>query len=90
MLSGMFTLQATHKTILQYYNAWLADLTMHESTNRGNMKPLSCSLICEWVKFSWNTVLVDMVKGLFHSCVITTSMDGSGDCAIYIRTPAWC
>jgi len=31
----------------------------------------------------WDTVSVDMVKGSFLSCVITTSTDGSDDSAIH-------
>ena len=59
----------------------------HEFTRGENMKPPSRSLLCEWVKASWAAVSVDMVKGSFLSCAITSSLDGKQDCQIHCFKP---
>lgn len=56
------------------YDTWLADPTQHEFTRGGNLKAQSHSLLCEWVKGSWDAVPVDMVENSFASCAITTSL----------------
>ena len=43
------------------------------------MKPPLHSLLCEWVKSSWDVVPTEMVKNSFTLCAITTSTDGSND-----------
>lgn len=49
----------------------------HQYTERGNLKPPSCALLCEWVKSCWEAVPNQMVKDSFISCAITTTTDGS-------------
>ena len=41
------------------YDTWLAHPDCHEYTHGGNLKPPARSLICEWVKSSWQVVPVE-------------------------------
>lgn len=65
------------------YDSWLAEPAGHQYTRGGNMKPPPRSLLCEWVKSSWDAVPTEMVKNSFTSCAITTSVDGSDDHKIH-------
>ena len=51
------------------------------------MKAPSRSLLCEWVRYSWESIPSEMVKGSFLSCAITTSTDGSQDEEIHCFKP---
>ena len=54
---------ASFKAHLRFmYDTWLADETQHEFTKGGNLKAPSRSLLCEWVKASWDAVPADVVK----------------------------
>ena len=46
-----------------------------------------CSLLCQWVKTSWNAIPVDMAKNLFTSCAISTSPDDSEHDKIHCFKP---
>ena len=61
------------------YDAWIADPAGHQYTKGGNLKPPSRTLLCQWVKSSWEAVPDQMVKDSFTACAITTSTDGSDD-----------
>ena len=65
------------------YDSWLAEPAGHQYTRGGNMKPPPRSLLCEWVKFFWDVVPIEMVIKSFTSCAITTSTDGSDDHEIH-------
>ena len=69
------------------YDTWLAEPTCHEFTKGGNLKPPSRSLLCNWVKFAWEALPVEMVKGSFKSCAITSSTDGCDDDSIHCFKP---
>ena len=69
------------------YDTWLADETQHEFTRGGNLKAPSRSLLCEWVKASWDAVPADVIKNSFASCAITTSTNGSEDEKIHCFKP---
>ena len=69
------------------YDAWLSEPSLHEFTKGGNMKAPSRSLVCEWVKSSWDAVSTEMVLGSFMSCAITTSTTGSDDNKIHCFKP---
>ena len=62
-----------------HYDTWLATPDCYEFTHGGNLKPPSQSLLCNWVKASWEAVPVKMVKESFLSCAIITSLDGTDD-----------
>ena len=47
------------------------------------MKAPSRSVICAWVKNSWDSIPSDTVKNSFKSCAITTALDGSEDSSIH-------
>lgn len=47
------------------------------------MKPPSRSLLCNWVKSSWDAISIDTIKKSFLSCAITLSTDGSKDDEIH-------
>ncbi len=47
------------------------------------MKAPSRSLICDWVKTSWDAISTELMKTSFVSCAITTSTDGSNDESIH-------
>ena len=68
---------------------WLTNLDRDENryTHGGNLKPPARSLVGEWVKISWQAVLVEMVKYFFLSCAITTNIDGSDDHNIHCFKP---
>ncbi len=65
------------------YDTWLADTSNHEFTKGGRLKPASRSLLCNWVKKSWETVSTDIIKESFVNCAITTATDGSDDDRIH-------
>lgn len=67
----------------QYYDLWLADSSKHEYTKGGNLKSPSRSLLCEWVKMSWDAVPTATVIKSFLSCAITTSPNGDDDDEIH-------
>lgn len=66
-----------------HYDTWLSHTEVHEYTKGGNLKPPSHSLICDWVKTSWQAVTPQMIKDSFVSCAITTSVTGSDDHKIH-------
>ena len=70
-----------------FYDSWLADPTEHQYTKGGNLKAPSRSLLCQWVKASWDAVPIDTVKQSFSSCAITTATDGSEDANIHCFKP---
>ena len=47
------------------------------------MKALSRSVICNWVKNSWDSIPSDTIKNSFKSYAITTALDGSEDSSIH-------
>lgn len=47
------------------------------------MKAPSCSLLCQWVKSSWDAVSQATITKSFLICAITTSIDGSDDDEIH-------
>ena len=70
-----------------HYDTWLAEPAGHQYTKEGNLKPPSCSLLCEWVKSCWEAVPSQMVKESFTFCAITTSISGSEDEKIHCFKP---
>ena len=66
-----------------HYDTWLSEPSCHEFTRNGNMKAPSRSVICDWVKNSWDSIPSDTVKNSFKSCAITTALDGSEDSSIH-------
>ena len=75
---------APFKTLLRkHYDTWLSEPACHEYTAGGNMKAPSRSLLCHWVKSSWDAISTEMIKKSFKSCAITTSADGSEDNLIH-------
>ena len=66
---------------------WLSEPSLHEFTKAGNMKAPSRSLVCEWVKSSWEAVSTEMIRGSFMSCAITTSTSGNDDDQIHCFKP---
>ena len=75
------------KFLRNKYDTWLSDLSGHEYTKGGNLKPPSRSLLCEWVKASWELIPVETIKKLFISCAITTQTDGRDDDKIHCFKP---
>ena len=57
------------------------------SQRGGNMKPPQRSLLCDWVRVSWECVSREMIKESFMSCAITTSPSGSDDDQIHCFKP---
>ena len=57
------------------------------STHVEDLKAPSHSLLCEWVKSTWELVSIEMVKDSFLSCAITTAIDGSDNSNIHCFTP---
>ena len=60
-----------------HYDTWLSHAEVHEYTKGGNLKPPSRSLICDWVKSSWQALSPEMIKESFVFCAMTTSVTGS-------------
>ena len=71
----------------QCYDTWLAEPSVYEYTKGGNMKPPARSLLCDWIKSSWNAVPNEMVRDSFLSCAITTPTSGSKDDRIHCFKP---
>ena len=67
----------------RHYDTWLSCPAVHEYTKGGNLKPPSRSLICDWVKSSWEDLPQEAIKKSFVSCAIATSLDGSDDHKIH-------
>ena len=65
------------------YDSWLADPAGHQYTRGGNLKHLSRTLLCQWVKSSWEAAPTQMVKDSFITCTITTSTNGNDDNRIH-------
>ena len=55
--------------ISAHYDTWLSEPSCHEFTRNGNMKAPSRSVICDWVKNSWDSIPSDTVKNSFKSGV---------------------
>ena len=66
------------------YDAWLSEPSF---TKGGNMKPPQRSLLCDWVRVSWECVSRGMIKESFMSCAITTFPSGSDDDQIHCFKP---
>ena len=66
------------------YDTWLSEPSLHEFTKGGNMKPPQRSLLCDWVRNSWECISREMIKESFMSCAITTSPSGSDDDKIHV------
>ena len=79
---------ACFKSHMRSHDTWLAAPECHQYTKGGNMKAPSRSLLCEWVKSSWDAVSIELVKESFLSCAMTTSTDGSDDDKIHCLKPA--
>ena len=69
------------------YDTWLSEPSLHEFTKGGNMKPPQRSLLCDWVRNSWECISREMIKESFMSCAITTSPSGSDDDKIHCFKP---
>ena len=52
-----------------------------------NMKPLSRSLLCKWVKDAWDAIPSEAITKSFLSCAITTSINGQHDHEIHCFKP---
>ena len=74
-------------SIRSLYDSWLSDPTGNHFTKGGNLKAPSRSLLCQWVKASWDALPSDTVKKSFSSCAITTATDGSEDENIHCFKP---
>ena len=66
-----------------HYDEWLANPDLHEFTRSGNLKHPSRTVLCEWVKLSWNAVSDETIRKSFLSCAITGATDGSEDDRIH-------
>ena len=76
------------RAMRSHYDTWLTQPANFEYTQGGNVKPPSRTLLCDWVKSSWESVSVEMIKNSFKSCAITTSTDGSEDDKIHCFQPS--
>uniref|UniRef100_A0A1X7TK98 DDE-1 domain-containing protein n=1 Tax=Amphimedon queenslandica TaxID=400682 RepID=A0A1X7TK98_AMPQE len=70
-------------TLRSHYDTWLSEPSLHEFTKGGNMKAPSRSLLCKWVKSSWDAVSQATITKSFLIRAITTSIDGSDDDEIH-------
>lgn len=61
------------------YDTWLSEPSAQQFTKGGNMKAPSRSLLCEWVKSSWEAISSETIKKSFRTCAITLPLDGSQD-----------
>ena len=52
------------------------------------MKQPSISIVCEWVKNSWQRVKSDSIVKSFKKCGISNALDGSEDDVLYEESDA--
>lgn len=69
-----------------HYDEWLVNPDIHEFAKSGNLKCPPRTLVCEWVRSSWNAVPVEAIKKSFLSCAITCATDGTEDRQIHCFT----
>ena len=48
-------------------------------TSAGNMRAASLTIVCEWVKDTWQNIPSEMVVRSFKKCGISNAMDGTED-----------
>lgn len=65
------------------YDVWLSEPALHEFTKGGNIKPPSRSLLCEWIKASWESISEETIRNSFLSCAVTTNTNGNEDHLIH-------
>lgn len=58
------------------YDTWLSEPSLREYTKGGNPRPPARSLVCNWVKQSWDAIPSSTIKESFVSCAISTSSTG--------------
>ena len=64
--------------IQEFYDKWLAN-AKHEFTAAGNMKPVPCRKIVQWVVKAWEEFSSDMITSSMKSCGLGLPVDGSED-----------
>jgi hypothetical protein len=67
------------------YNQWM-DEAIKEYTPSGKIKRPSYSLVANWVKESWDSIDIDMIKRSFKCCGVSNATDGSEDNLIFDLT----
>ena len=60
------------------YNEWMVE-TIKELTPTGKFKRLSYETVANWVKDSWSTVDVNLIRRSFKCCGISNKRDGTED-----------
>src|SRR5215204_3775835 len=67
------------------YNQWM-DETIKKYTSSDKIKRPSYSLVVNWVKESWNSIDINMIKHSFKCCGISNASDRSEDNLIFDLT----
>ena len=60
------------------YNEWMVE-TIKELTPTGKFKRLSYETVANWVKDSWSTVDVNLIRRSFKCCGISNKRNGTED-----------
>ena len=61
------------------YDEWLETVGIHQGIDAGNLKPLPCSTIVNWILDSWNELPSEIIRKSFKACALTSATDGSED-----------
>src|SRR5215204_1737097 len=67
------------------YNQWI-DKAIKEYTPSDKIKRPSYSLVANWIKESWDSIDINMIKYSFKCCGILNASDGSEDNLIFDLT----
>ena len=69
------------------WTKWIEAPT-HHVTLTGRVKRPSISIVCEWVKNSWQWVKSETTVKSFKKCGISNALDGSEDDILYEESDA--
>uniref|UniRef100_A0A1X7V213 DDE-1 domain-containing protein n=1 Tax=Amphimedon queenslandica TaxID=400682 RepID=A0A1X7V213_AMPQE len=75
-------------TVRIQHDVWLAEPSAHQYTRGVNLKPPSCTLVCQWVKSAWDAVPIETVKKSFLSCAINMPLDRKEDDKVHCFKPS--
>ncbi|CAI7803780.1 unnamed protein product [Closterium sp. NIES-53] len=61
------------------YSGWFEEEGINTTTKSGNLQKPPAELVLRWIDESWEAIPEELVKKVFVTCGISTSLDGSED-----------
>ena len=69
------------------WTKWI-EAPAHHVTPTGRLKRPSISIVCQWLKNSWQRVKSETIVNSFKRCDISSALDGSEDDVLYEESDA--